>query len=67
MQGYIEKLPQLKAAGVDEVLFISYNDAWVMSAWGKANGVKGEIVRVSPLLLPTSFRTELVLDLIINH
>ncbi|KAI1772736.1 Redoxin [Hypoxylon cercidicola] len=47
VQGYIEKLPELKAAGVDEVIFISYNDAWVMSAWGKANGVKGEIIFAS--------------------
>ncbi|KAI1655879.1 Redoxin [Daldinia decipiens] len=43
IQGYIEKLPQLKAAGVDQVLVISYNDAWVQAAWAKANGIKDEI------------------------
>ncbi|KAI2604772.1 Redoxin [Hypoxylon fragiforme] len=47
IQGYIEKLPQLKAAGVDQVLVIAYNDAFVMSAWAKANGVKDEIIFAS--------------------
>ncbi|KAI0011386.1 Redoxin [Xylariaceae sp. FL0662B] len=47
VQGYIKKLPELKAKGVDEVVVISYNDAWVQSAWGKANGVKGEIIFAS--------------------
>jgi alkyl hydroperoxide reductase 1 len=37
---YIQKLSDLKSKGVDEVLFIAYNDPFVMSAWGKANGVK---------------------------
>ncbi|KAF3069063.1 putative peroxiredoxin pmp20 [Daldinia childiae] len=47
IQGYIEKLPQLKAAGVDQVLVISYNDAWVQAAWAKANGIKDEIIFAS--------------------
>ncbi|KAL7620977.1 peroxiredoxin type-2 [Parahypoxylon ruwenzoriense] len=47
IQGYIEKLPQLKAAGVDQVLVISYNDAFVQSAWAKANGVKDKIIFAS--------------------
>ncbi|KAH8597754.1 peroxiredoxin [Bisporella sp. PMI_857] len=41
---YIEKLPKIKAAGADLVVCIAYNDAFVMSAWGKANGVKNEIL-----------------------
>ncbi|CRG86218.1 Putative peroxiredoxin pmp20 [Talaromyces islandicus] len=40
--GYIENLPKLKAKGVDAVAVLAYNDAYVMSAWGKANGVKGD-------------------------
>lgn len=36
---YLEDWPKLKAKGVDNVIFISGNDHWVMSAWGKANGV----------------------------
>ncbi|BDD61571.1 Peroxiredoxin Asp f3 [Monascus purpureus] len=38
---YAEKLPELKAKGVDVVAVLAYNDAYVMSAWGKANGVTG--------------------------
>nr|POE59077.1 putative peroxiredoxin pmp20 [Quercus suber] len=38
---YIQKLDQLAAKGVDLVVVIASNDSWVMSAWGKVNGVKG--------------------------
>jgi alkyl hydroperoxide reductase 1 len=37
---YIEKLQEIKGKGVDVVAVLAFNDAWVMSAWGKANGVK---------------------------
>ncbi|KAL9106307.1 MAG: hypothetical protein Q9227_008643 [Pyrenula ochraceoflavens] len=43
---YIENLQEIKRRGVDVVGVVAYNDAWVMSAWGKANGVKDEIVFV---------------------
>ncbi|KAJ5249193.1 Peroxiredoxin Pen c 3 [Penicillium chermesinum] len=39
---YIQKLPELRAKGVDQVAVLAYNDAFVMSAWGKANGVTGD-------------------------
>jgi len=42
LPGYIENLPALKGKGVDIVAVIAFNDAWVMSAWGKANGIKGD-------------------------
>ncbi|CAL3964320.1 hypothetical protein PZA11_001707 [Diplocarpon coronariae] len=42
LPGYIKNLPALKSKGVDIVATIAFNDAWVMSAWGKANGIKGE-------------------------
>ncbi|KAL8828319.1 MAG: hypothetical protein Q9191_002659 [Dirinaria sp. TL-2023a] len=32
----------IKSKGVDLVIVIAYNDAWVMSAWGKANNVRGD-------------------------
>ena len=41
---YIEKLDPIKEKGVDVVAVLAFNDAWVMSAWAKANGVKDEIV-----------------------
>jgi alkyl hydroperoxide reductase 1 len=40
--GYIDNLPALRAKGVDVVAVLAYNDAYVMSAWGKANGVTGD-------------------------
>lgn len=41
---YIKNLDKLKAAGVDQVIFIASNDAWVMAAWGKANGIKDDSI-----------------------
>ena len=46
LPGYIENIETFKGKGVDQVAVIAFNDAWVMSAWGKANGIKGnDIVR----------------------
>ncbi|KAL8794833.1 MAG: hypothetical protein Q9195_002661 [Heterodermia aff. obscurata] len=42
LPGYIEKYSALKEKGVDIVAVIAMNDAWVMDAWRKANGVKGD-------------------------
>lgn len=39
---YIQKLGELKGKGVDVVAVIASNDSWVMNAWGKVNGVKGD-------------------------
>jgi len=36
---YIADLGKIKAKGVEEVVIVASNDAFVMSAWGKANGV----------------------------
>lgn len=52
---YIQKLPELRAKGVDVVAVLAYNDAYVMSAWGKANGVTGDDI-VRPLYLPPTQR-----------
>ena len=41
---YLSHLAELKAKGVDKVIFIASNDAFVMSAWGKANGIKDESI-----------------------
>ncbi|KAI9842400.1 MAG: hypothetical protein M1838_003152 [Thelocarpon superellum] len=42
LPGYLEHLPDLKKKGVDIVAVLAYNDPWVMAAWGKASGVKGD-------------------------
>jgi len=41
---YIENLEAIKSKGVDIVAVVAFNDAWVMSAWAKANGVKGDAI-----------------------
>ncbi|KAK4250919.1 Redoxin [Corynascus novoguineensis] len=41
---YIANLDKLRAKGVDSIVFIASNDAFVMSAWGKANGIKDESI-----------------------
>jgi alkyl hydroperoxide reductase 1 len=44
--GYIKNLPNLRQKGVDIVAVVAFNDPFVMSAWGKANRVRGDdIVR----------------------
>ncbi|KAF2479569.1 peroxiredoxin-2D [Neohortaea acidophila] len=39
---YIENIEKLASKGVDLVIVIAFNDAWVMAAWGKVNGVTGD-------------------------
>lgn len=39
---YIRNLNELKGKGVQIIAVIASNDAHVMAAWGKANGIKGD-------------------------
>ncbi|KAF2458345.1 putative peroxisomal membrane protein [Lineolata rhizophorae] len=39
---YLSSASALAAKGVDLICVIATNDAWVMAAWGKANGVPPE-------------------------
>jgi peroxiredoxin len=38
LPGYVAKGDELRAKGVDTIACISVNDAWVMDAWGEAQG-----------------------------
>lgn len=44
LPSYIENKDKLKAKGVDQVIFLAHNDAFVMSGWGKANNVKDDYI-----------------------
>jgi len=44
LPGYIQNAAALKAKGVDVIACIAYNDAFVMSAWGKANNIKDDSI-----------------------
>lgn len=61
LPGYIEKLSQIKAKGVDVVAVIAYNDPFVMSAWGKANSIKGDDIVGGPTI---AYRDQRVTDLL---
>jgi peroxiredoxin len=47
LPGYIEKLPELKAAGVDIVACLSVNDVFVMKAWAEQHDALGKIVMLA--------------------
>ncbi len=43
LPGFIERADELRARGVDEIVCTAVNDAFVMSAWGKAAGADGKV------------------------
>jgi glutaredoxin/glutathione-dependent peroxiredoxin len=47
LPGYVEKLPELNAQGVDLVACLSVNDAWVMQAWAQQHDALGKIVMLA--------------------
>ncbi|MGE0550719.1 MAG: peroxiredoxin [Kofleriaceae bacterium] len=47
LPGYVQKLPELKAQGVDMVACLSVNDAWVMKAWAEQHDALGKIVMLA--------------------
>ena len=46
LPGYVEKMDELKAAGVGEVACTSVNDAFVLGAWSKSNNA-GDIAMLA--------------------
>lgn len=47
LPGYVQKLPELKAAGVDLVACLSVNDVWVMKSWAEQHDALGKIVMLA--------------------
>ncbi len=43
LPGYIDNADAMRAKGVDEIVGISVNDAFVMGAWGQAAGVGDKV------------------------
>src|SRR3954467_6449264 len=47
LPGYVQKLGELKAQGVDLVACLSVNDAWVMKAWAEQHDALGKITMLA--------------------
>nr|CAD7206354.1 unnamed protein product [Timema douglasi] len=42
LPGYVTKAEELKGKGIQEIVCVSVNDPFVMSAWGKEHGANGK-------------------------
>ena len=43
LPGFVEKSDALKAKGIDEIICIAVNDAFVMGAWSKSQNAEGKV------------------------
>ena len=47
LPGFVEKATDIRGKGVDEIVCLSVNDAFVMGAWGKDQGAAGKVRMVA--------------------
>ena len=47
LPGYVTHADAMRAHGVDEIVCISVNDAFVMGAWGESAGVAGKVTMLA--------------------
>lgn len=47
LPGFLTKAHELREKGIDQIVCLSVNDAFVMDAWGKQQNVEDEIVMVA--------------------
>jgi glutaredoxin/glutathione-dependent peroxiredoxin len=47
LPGFVQNAAALKAKGVDEVVCVAVNDAFVMGAWAKDQGVEGSVTMLA--------------------
>ncbi|GAX79089.1 hypothetical protein CEUSTIGMA_g6529.t1 [Chlamydomonas eustigma] len=47
LPGFIEKADEIKSKGVDSIVCVSVNDAFVMDAWGKSAGAGDKVMMLA--------------------
>lgn len=47
LPGYVFMADQFRNAGVDRIICLSVNDAWVMDAWGKGHSADDQVMMVA--------------------
>ncbi len=47
LPGFVDKAGDIRKKGVDEIVCLSVNDAFVMGAWGKEHGAGGKVRMVA--------------------
>ncbi len=46
LPGFVTNADALRAKGIDDIVCLSVNDAWVMDAWGEGQNAKGRVTMV---------------------
>jgi peroxiredoxin len=47
LPGFVARADEVRAKGIDTIACIAVNDAWVMDAWGKAQGTDDKILMLA--------------------
>ena len=47
LPGFVERVDEIRAKGVDTIACMAVNDVFVMGAWGKDQGVEGKVLMLA--------------------